>query len=52
MFEIVALPNFVDYLKGGWYINMTVAIDFTSSNGSLHDIDPLMTKQNDYELAL
>ena len=52
MFEIVALPNFVDYLKGGWYINMTVAIDFTSSNGTLHDIDPLMRKQNDYELAL
>ena len=40
-FEIVEQPSFVDYLKAGWYINMTVAIDFTGSNGELHELRPL-----------
>ena len=51
-FDIVSQPSFIDYLKAGWYINMTVAIDFTASNGELHDLDPLMKKKNDYELAI
>ena len=38
-------PSFAEYLKGGWKINMSVAIDYTASNGdpsdpqSLHFID-------------
>jgi len=40
------MPNFMDYLRSGWAINMSFAIDFTASNGerfdpnSLHYIDP------------
>ena len=26
-------PSFVEYLRSGWFINMSVAIDFTLSNG-------------------
>lgn len=37
-FEIAKQPSFIEYLKNKWYINMTVAIDFTSSNKSLHDL--------------
>ena len=51
-FEIAEQPSFVDYLKAGWYINMTVAIDFTASNGKLHYLDPDLKKRNDYELAI
>lgn len=51
-FDVVKQPNFVDYLKNGWYINMTVAIDFTASNGVLHHVDPDMNKMNDYEIAI
>jgi hypothetical protein len=45
-FTIIEKPSFVEYLRSGWYINMSVAIDFTASNGepiepqSLHRIDP------------
>ena len=31
---------------------MTVAIDFTASNGKLHYLDPDLKKRNDYELAI
>ena len=51
-FEVVEQPSFVDYLKNGWYINMTVAIDFTASNGGLHELSPLKQNNNDYELAI
>lgn len=27
-------PTFVDYLRGGWQINLSVAIDYTASNGN------------------
>ena len=30
-------PNFVDYLRSGWQISLSVAIDFTASNGQVHD---------------
>jgi hypothetical protein len=45
-FTVIERPSFVDYLRSGWFINMSVAIDFTASNGesfepnSLHRIDP------------
>ena len=32
-FELIEVPSFVDYLKGGWRISLAVAIDFTASNG-------------------
>jgi len=51
-FEISKQPSFVDYLKACWYINMTVAIDFTASNGKLHALDPNLANMNDYELAI
>ena len=51
-FEIVEQSSFIDYLKAGWYINTRIAIDFTASNGALHDIDPTGSVLNDYELAI
>lgn len=50
-------PTFVDYLSGGLEINLSVAIDFTGSNGdpripgTLHYICP-GNQLNDYEKAL
>lgn len=32
------MPNFMEYLRSGWAINTSFAIDFTASNGDL--IDP------------
>jgi hypothetical protein len=31
--EIVQVPSFLDYIKGGCSINLMVAVDFTGSNG-------------------
>ena len=45
-FEVNKIPNFVDYLRGGWAISLVCAIDYTASNGnrdqptSLHYIGP------------
>ena len=55
--NIDAIKNysFIDYLRGGMQINLTVAIDFTGSNGppnmpnSLHYMG---VKQNQYEIAI
>jgi hypothetical protein len=47
--------SFIDYLRGGMQINLTVAIDFTGSNGnpvepySLHYLSPNL---NQYETAI
>ena len=47
--------SFIDYLRGGMQINLTVAIDFTGSNGlpnqvnSLHYLGP---NPNQYETAI
>lgn len=47
--------SFLDYIKAGVQINLSIAIDFTGSNGSpsssssLHYIS---SKKNDYELAI
>lgn len=53
-FEVREKPTFMDYLRAGWQVGMTVAIDFTASNGpptspsSLHFMGP----QNPYQSAL
>ena len=39
--ELIEKPCFVDYLRSGWNINMSVAIDFTASNGELSDENSL-----------
>lgn len=33
-FEKIERPSFVDYLRSGWQINLTLAIDYTASNGA------------------
>lgn len=43
-------PNIMEYMKSEWYINMSVAIDYTLSNGkpsdpsSLHYLDIIDNK--------
>lgn len=50
-------PSFYDFLHSGWEINLTVAIDFTASNGppnfpdSLHYLNPTGLP-NQYQSAL
>ena len=39
--ELREKTGFVDYLKSGWNINMSVAIDFTGSNKDIDDPDSL-----------
>lgn len=56
--ESIKIENisFIDYLKSGVQMNLTIGIDFTGSNGhpldegSLHRIDGM--KQNDYQRAI
>ena len=49
-------PTFIDYIRGGLQLNLSVAIDFTASNGtptnnsSLHFMDP--NKPNQYQRAI
>jgi len=49
-------PSFVDYLTGGCKVGLTVAIDFTASNGNPMESDSLHyydnEKHNDYYRAL
>lgn len=40
-FMVIEMPNFMDYLRSGWAINMSFAIDFTASNGDLSDFNSL-----------
>ena len=49
-FQITEQPSFLEYLKNGWFINLSVAIDFTASNGNRHDI--VLDDLNEYELAI
>lgn len=55
---IKSRPNFIDYLRSGWCINTSFAIDFTASNGdiedanSLHHQDSTGRVQNQYEQAI
>jgi hypothetical protein len=51
-------PKFVDFLSGGLELQLSVAVDFTGSNGdprkpgTLHYIDRARGQLNDYEKAL
>ena len=55
--QIEFKPSFYDFLHSGWHINLTVAVDFTGSNGditdptSLHYVNPT-GQQNQYQSAL
>jgi Copine len=56
-FNLISRPSFVEYLRSGWFINMSVAIDFTASNGELTDPVSLHRlsqngQLNDYEQAI
>jgi hypothetical protein len=56
-FTIVERPSFVEYLRSGWNINMTAAIDFTASNGELFEPNSLHKqwadgRMNQYEQAI
>jgi hypothetical protein len=50
------MPTFFDYLRGGLQLNLTIAIDFTGSNGmpshpsSLHYNNP--SQPNQYQQAI
>jgi hypothetical protein len=52
------MPNFMEYLRSGWAINTSFAIDYTASNGELHERnslhwqDPTGRTLNQYEQAL
>ncbi len=35
--KIIEKPSFIDYLRSGWTISLSAAIDFTASNGEAHD---------------
>lgn len=54
--DVVQIPTFLDYIRGGCEINMVCAIDFTASNGdprvpaSLHALSP--DRPNAYEMAI
>ncbi|KAF2073917.1 hypothetical protein CYY_004771 [Polysphondylium violaceum] len=37
--RFVSEPTFLDYIAGGCDFNLTIGIDCTASNGSLHDVD-------------
>ena len=50
-FSTIEASSFVEYLKAGWYINLSVAIDFTASNKNHHQQLP-NGELNDYELAI
>jgi hypothetical protein len=58
-FELIERPTMMDYLRSGWVVSLSVAIDFTASNGelsssdSLHYIDPYdPNKMTAYEQAI
>lgn len=58
-FRLIERPTMMDYLRSGWGICLSVAIDFTASNGelsspsSLHYIDPYNpAKMTSYEQAI
>lgn len=40
-FNVVEMPNFMEYLRSGWAINLSLAIDFTASNKELFEKDSL-----------
>eukprot|EP00330_Aristerostoma_sp_ATCC50986_P011425 CAMPEP_0114591040 /NCGR_PEP_ID=MMETSP0125-20121206/13184_1 /TAXON_ID=485358 ORGANISM="Aristerostoma sp., Strain ATCC 50986" /NCGR_SAMPLE_ID=MMETSP0125 /ASSEMBLY_ACC=CAM_ASM_000245 /LENGTH=129 /DNA_ID=CAMNT_0001788921 /DNA_START=907 /DNA_END=1296 /DNA_ORIENTATION=+ len=42
--------SFLEYIRGGIQINVSIAIDFTASNGSLHNTNP--NQDNEYQKAM
>jgi hypothetical protein len=50
LFKTYAKPGFVDYLRGGWQISLTTAIDYTASNkkDNLHGMHTV----NQYQQAI
>jgi hypothetical protein len=56
--NIIEKFHFVDYIRNGWTMRMSVAIDFTASNGeyfeqcSLHKISASDNEKNVYERAI
>ena len=53
-FTVFERPTFIDYLRSGWQVGMTVAIDYTQSNGNPSDRNSLhfLGPNNQYESAL
>ena len=57
-FELREMPGFTEYLRSGWGVNTSFAIDFTASNGelfeagSLHEQDQTGRTKNQYEQAI
>jgi hypothetical protein len=48
-------PNFAEYLRSGWQMSLSVAIDFTASNGKINDPKSLHypgSITNEYEQAI
>lgn len=57
--DIRFIHSFSEYLKSGWHINLSVAIDYSASNGdpledpnSLHQIYSAREKKNQYETVI
>ena len=49
------VPQFIDYLRGGWQISFVVAIDYTASNGDSSSSSSLHYRgsgENQYEKAI
>jgi hypothetical protein len=44
------MPSFVEYLRSGWTVNMSAAIDFTASNGEPFEMNSLHRINNNGEL--
>ena len=40
-FELKEMPGFTEYLRSGWGVNTSFAIDFTASNGELFEAGSL-----------
>lgn len=51
-FEVVEQQSFIEFLKDGWFMNMSVAVDFTASNGELHHLSDDPSVLNDYETSI
>ena len=53
--NVVSQPTFIDYLRSGMKINLTIGIDFTGSNGDYtqkNSLHYLKKGMNDYENAI
>ncbi len=55
--RLIEHPSFMEFLRSGWAISLSVAIDFTASNGEPHDPRSLHyisgpTQLNAYEAAI